>query len=552
MKIIENYFDRSKLILMAACFALLSILPVTKVSAVSDYDDAIHTTTQLKVGLSGYSDIDMTSQYMSYVLGDTTEGVEQNWCSSDCRNLISDSLDNGDWAISQIYSNYDQYMVFLNFCNGKMSSTDISDYDLGSTHWYWLYGSSSSPVDCVSINIVMNSSGHIVISSTILPNQTMNALVIAAHVKKTDNSVPYYIAPYIYTASNTINYPSGYEGAILTDNETDGDGDGLDVVQETKINTSDAKIDTDGDGLDDLTESPWKPNRDAIFCDTSTPKNCAYPNPTKKDIYVEVDWMQNGSELYKPSTTQLNSVVGMFASKNIAVHFDTGEYGGGNELPTYTQNLRTKPLTGYVSFKDYKDGGEGISANFASVRDNVWRYMIYGNKYIANSADGHLYDSSPSDSSGVSEVGGDDIFIAGKVIADTDGVESQDLAVASTIAHELGHNLCLTDVLEAGDTLPSECAYAGVDNDNESDDFYNLVNYKSIMNYRYQLTQDYLGSVDYSDGTHGTLFDPKDHDDWGAVMLGMSSFSSSARTGLGSRSSEPAKKTMDSRLTVAH
>jgi hypothetical protein len=128
--------------------------------------------------------------------------------------------------------------------------------------------------------------------------------------------------------------------------------------------------------------------------------------------------------------------------------------------------------------------------------------MIYGYNYAESSG-----------SSGWAETMGDDLFISGGLISDMTGLVSLDRAIAGTMAHEIGHNLCLSDE-QVFVEQPSECVFNGIDNDG-----YKPQNYESVMNYRYQLTDDDdLGVVDY----------------WGAVALGMGGFSGT-RTAQGAR-----------------
>lgn len=135
----------------------------------------------------------------------------------------------------------------------------------------------------------------------------------------------------VYSSSFPVTYPSGYEGELIP---------------------GAADRDLDKDGLSDYVESPNYPNRNTIFCGIS---QCAYPDPAKKDVYLEIDWMKNGSNVYKPSSTQVELVEDMFDAKDINLHVDTGQFGGGNELATYTENLPNTDKTGEVDAGDYKN-----------------------------------------------------------------------------------------------------------------------------------------------------------------------------------------------------
>lgn len=314
------------------------------------------------------------------------------------------------------------------------------------------------------------------------------------------------------------NLPYGYAGTSLG-TYTDFDGDSLTSGQEFEQGTLDTTTDSDGDGINDMIESVWYLDRDDVFCKTSvSPHVCTYPDPTKQDVYVEVDWMDDGTTTYKPSSIQLGLVVDMFDDHNINLHFDTGEYGGGNELSVYDSPLLNTATTGEIDYFDYKSGGDGVGANFSADRNNVWHYMITGDTYTN--------EINPSASSGWATLMGSNIFIAIGVIRDNKFLASEDRAIANTIAHEIGHNLCLSSN-RVYNEQPAACAYAGIDNKsglapiNNPDNYFNLEDYQSVMNYRYQLTdKDDLGVVNYSDG--GNVVD--DHDDWLAIRDGLGKF----------------------------
>lgn len=318
---------------------------------------------------------------------------------------------------------------------------------------------------------------------------------------------------YLYSVGDNFayNYPSGYTGASMLDKSTDGDNDGLSAAQEEIQGTSDTNPDTDGDGIDDLKESVWYPDRNVIFCGSS---ECAYPDPVKKDLYVEVDWMKEPGlfgRSFKPSTTQLDYVVDAYAAQDINAHFDTGQYGGGNELPVYTQNLSFYITPTGTDFYDYKYGDSAMSANFESNRYHVWHYLISGYHYTQDTG-----------SSGASYVGDDDSFVSTGLIQDSTSfphVYDIDHAIAGTILHELGHSLCLSSQQEYTNQ-PSECIYAGIHTlDNSTYD-----SYHSVMNYSYQMTD----LVNLSSG----LATPNDHDDWSAIKDGMKDFTSSDAEGV--------------------
>lgn len=279
----------------------------------------------------------------------------------------------------------------------------------------------------------------------------------------------------------------------------DIDQDGLTSDKEQLQGTSDTEKDTDQDGLNDLVESNFFSGRSSVFCNT-TGQTCEYPNPIKKDIYIEVDWMDKPGWFIgysmKPNSTQVNAIKTAFQNKNILAHIDTGQLGGGN-LVTYNASIKFEPQSGTVDFYDYKLGGDGIAAQFKANRNKIYHYTIMGYKY-----------TEAPQSSGASYPGDDDFFISYGLVKDTFQYASLNTAIAGTFIHELGHNLCLTELNNNNPKYngqPAACRYQGIDSQGGTQ-------YNSSMNYGKQLSL-----VDYSTGSNGT---PNDHDDWSAIRLG--------------------------------
>lgn len=460
MKTITKY-----IIVALSVLATFAFLDGSNVSASSAYDDVIKLTDSLKVE-SPSGEVDVTSTY----------GILM---ASGCGSTYYDSFmaavnNGGDWAIV----NHDESAgKRIRIIWSPIANSLTAQFASDSPAMKYLYLSGLMGYAQFG---QYGHTGSPMCDYATTPT-TLNAVVLSMNTFASDEG--------ILANTYSVNYPSGYSGVLLPS----------------------PSADTDGDGLRNYIESQWYPGRDDIFCGTQ----CAYPNPVEKDLYVELDWMKDGFDEYKPSSTQLNLVKDMFEDKNINFHIDTGQFGGGNELATYTASLPNSDRDNEVDAGDYKLGGDGISANFSTDRESIWHYMIAGNQYI----DGN--DTGPSGSSGWAEVLGDQSFIAMGIVENASGVVSVDRAVANSIAHELGHNLCL-DTTQYYIQQPEECVYSGIDNSDSNDAFYHLLNYESVMNYRYQLTDvDDMGVVDYSNGSHGS----GDHDDWTGVMLGMGGFS---------------------------
>jgi len=498
---LNSKFAGISLLALSLAFALLS---APLVRATSPADDDVHILDSIRIGGAGdpCGEQLRTTNWLDPTQWRSTWNYQNNYnnAQSDTEDFVDELTSNMEtgsgWAVMQR----------PNANSGNMNMITIQTFAPSATLTLIDGGRLLSSSAVRSFDIMLNPG-----SSCRLQNYNSGAQSVSSY----GNSIAGEYG-YLFVASNHIVYPSDYEGPQIpaTNAHADLDGDGLNAAQETTQGTSNYNKDTDGDGLSDFVESTSNPNRNNVFCGST----CAYPDPTQKDLYVEVDWMKDSSNrIFKPSPAQLALAVNSYSAKGINAHFDTGQYGGGNELPTYTSDLSRTPTTGVVDYYDYKNGGDGITANFASNRNLIWHYMIYGNSYPESTG-----------SSGWAQIMGSDIFISGGLVEDMSGLANKDRAIASTMFHEIGHNLCLSDV-QAYAEQPLECIYDGVDNNDPNDAQYNLPNYKSVMNYRYQLTdQDDLGVVNYSDGTNGT----GDHDDWSAVMLGMGKFTGT-RTALG-------------------
>lgn len=440
--------------LIRALMALLGLLCslvypfsfVGTTKAVSAYDDLVNTTSQLTLSVlptspcSGSHAVNVSTHWESDVYAAIEERVSLGHIDSDYLTSWNNKV---DWSVVQntaINSSWQYYTVYWtstatvegNF--GGVAPNRYINYT-GASNIYYLviypgYHASGSG-DCTQYG---DHYGRAVSWSKNLSNWAYSE-----------------DGPDLFVSTFTVNYPSGYEGEEIPASiaAIDMDGDGLIGSQESSQNTSDANKDTDGDGLNDYIESQWNTDRDNVFCGTQ----CAYPDPTVKDVYVEIDWMKDASNnIYKPSSMQLDLVEDMFDAQGINFHADTGQFGGGNELSSYEHTLPFAQNSSNFDFYDYKNGTASTAANFSSDRKRIWHYMISGYQYAENTG-----------SSGVSYAGDDDFFVSYGLIKDGQlsfGYTTLDTAIAGTIAHELGHNLCLADAsLYVGQV--GECVYGG-------------------------------------------------------------------------------------------
>ncbi len=293
---------------------------------------------------------------------------------------------------------------------------------------------------------------------------------------------------------------------VTCDDTNDTDGDRLlncyetntgTYVSATNTGTDPSNSDTDSDGISDGDE--------VLGTLGGLRLNKMGANPLKKTILIEYDWLSddtqdwqsnnpwpdNAPHNHRPSTAVIDEVEAVFAaapvnnpdgSTGIQIIQDYGQGGaftGGNEIADDDGNL-----AGYLGTDFY----DKKALNFASNRNGYFHYTIMS----------HKYGGGATESSGLAELYGDDLIVS------SNWWFEYDLYVASTIVHELGHNLGLR--------------HGGNENLN------NKPNYNSVMNYNYQfpgvdldcsgcgedcsgggayLTGD--GLIDYSSGSNSSL-----------------------------------------------
>ena len=192
----------------------------------------------------------------------------------------------------------------------------------------------------------------------------------------------------------------------------------------------------------------------------------------RKDIFVELDHMDSSDEGILPRREALDKIVAAFARQNIGLHFDLGTYfsenfntaaynlGAGDSTVPFAASIvipsQTYVLKDKANFYDYK-------ARYMDLRRRpIFHYLL-----MANS----IRDNGLAGPSGLAEMNGNDLIVSlGKWNLNSSSLESKNMLInfqASTIMHELGHNLGLR--------------HGGHENDNYKPNYY------SIMNYHYQL-----------------------------------------------------------------
>ncbi len=204
--------------------------------------------------------------------------------------------------------------------------------------------------------------------------------------------------------------------------------------------------DTDGDGI-------W--DGDEVY---GTLDDLDLPamgvSPVRKDIFIEVDWMNDseecGSHSHRPSPEAVAEIEAAFAGApvvnpyggptGVSLHMD---YGQGGALVNGT-NIGSDPVVVFdAEFNAYK------AAFFDTNRKGYFHYAIFC----------HRYNDPKNNSSAIAELNEDDFIVSLQC-------SLSDSGVSKTTMHELGHNLNLH--------------HGGFEPRNYKP------NYNSIMNYRYQ------------------------------------------------------------------
>jgi hypothetical protein len=213
---------------------------------------------------------------------------------------------------------------------------------------------------------------------------------------------------------------------------------------------SNPAADADGDGLLDT----WETDGIDYDHDGTVDLVLSGADPFHKDLYLEVDWMQD-EHSHAPEAQGLSDVAAAFAASPVAN--PDGQSGvtlhvQANEPVQEIESIwfSTRGPGAADDFDDLKlgndaescDGAFGTAADRASAncenvlgaRRLVFRYGIFGHDYAENPG-----------SSGVAEQPGNDLMVTlgSWTTAEIDAAGGQRAAEAGTLMHELGHTLGL-------------------------------------------------------------------------------------------------------------
>ena len=295
--------------------------------------------------------------------------------------------------------------------------------------------------------------------------------------------------------------------------QTDKDGDRLTWYEEvfiynTNPNVSDYGKDLDNDGVpieweDKYGYDPFSyenhssldENKDGIQNIEEYMMKDWHSDPFRRDIFVEVDFMQNkflGHTTFPVYSKE--KVISAFSKQNIMLHIDDGLMGEGGEILPYEKFYTPEKLSLYYKKYFLHDGKN-------EWRRGIFRYCVFAQYTFAASKTtaGYAYWSTNENIY--------DAFVVGvRVIKNYRFTPlARETAIASLFMHELGHTLGLF-----------QHVYKAIDNASCSvpwlDGWKKYKNYESCMNYRYAWSL-----VDYSDGNHGK----GDFNDWAVIDVSL-------------------------------
>ena len=407
----------------------------------------------------------------------------------------------GGLIISEVSTNhYSNDVAWLEIYNASGNAIALSDYTLRSSHINPATGTYAfEPVAFALPAVTIAPKGYLVIAGNLYDKLQNNSQIVYV---KTGASVPYWNANgsvELVTADRTADFvrfgasmampvsSSAWNGRNVAPLPSGANEHGKSIARLASRGMPDTDTASDWTlvnfatpaGMNDIAAGVIDSDRDGIP-DSAKMQGGTYAGldlyamgarPGRRDIFVEIDYMTGNDPGTRPRREALQKIVDAFAERSIAVHLDTGNLhsenfdpagfnlGGGNavkfaqcvELSTSSADA----TAGCTSLYDYK------SRHFDLRRMLAFHYALFGNSQNVNGSAG---------SSGVAEIFGNDLIVTlGGYGFSTTSASSLNLLInlqASTLMHELGHNLGLQ--------------HGG----NES------VNYKpnhySVMNYMYQ------------------------------------------------------------------
>jgi hypothetical protein len=407
----------------------------------------------------------------------------------------------GNLIISEIATNYySNDVAWLEIYNADSAPITLSDYKLRSSHTDPDTGRHSfDPISFDLPAVAIPAKAYLVIAANIHDKLQGNSQVVYV---KSGGTVPYWNANgsvELVAAGQTVDFvrfgasmalpltPTAWIGRNVDALPSGANERGKSIVRLASRDMPDTDTASDWTlvnfatpaGMNDIGAGVVDSDFDGIP-DSAKVQGATYAGLDlyamgarrgRRDIFVEIDYMESTDPGIKPRREALQKLVDAFVEKGIALHLDTGilysqafdhdgfNLGSGNAVPLapcielVASTATAKP--GCTSFYDYK------SRHFDMRRTLLFHYALFANSQNLDGSAG---------SSGVAEVAGNDLIVTmgsyGFSTASATGLNLLINLQAGTLMHELGHNLGLR--------------HGG----NESTNY--KPNHYSIMNYMYQ------------------------------------------------------------------
>jgi hypothetical protein len=309
-------------------------------------------------------------------------------------------------------------------------------------------------------------------------------------------------------------YESEYDSELwFSITQHDPDGDGIPTWVEENIYGTDPYADNRGEDPDSdgvPIEWEWKwgydpfvwedhenldPDGDSLNNIEEYLVSSFGSDPFRKDIFLELDWMDEGPNNEKSMFPDLSIQLlkNPFHRRNYVFHVDTGFLGGGDLIP-FDESVDSNDL-----LKIYNEFFMNNGTN--AWKRGIFHYGIY------------VYDCFPKGYAFSGDVfphwgyhpGTNGFMISSKRMERNGRLFQPNLEYfyAAATMHEMGHNFGF----RWGDPYGVDAQLGKYP---WQPMYYVYRNYKSIMNYRYTYK-----IFDYSDGSNGFL----DNDDWGTLDL---------------------------------
>lgn len=216
--------------------------------------------------------------------------------------------------------------------------------------------------------------------------------------------------------------------------------------------------DADNDGLPDANELPGTTYNGLDLYSMGARAN-------QRDIFVEIDRMNISTASVTPQRAAMQRVKDAFALKGIAVHMDAGSLYSTTFDPAQFNLGQSDALVPYQPCVGFLPGdcSGNSSASYRLVYDWKWQHFDPRRRPMFHYA--LMAERSTSAESGRAEIFGNDILVSIGTFSFLSTQKMEEFQ-ASTLMHELGHNLGLS--------------HGGADDVNYKP------NYLSVMNYLFQ------------------------------------------------------------------